>query len=97
MSDKDLGQLMVASKDAVFVEGSGKTILRIDAANPSKQDEKTLPEGPSALTLRGPTLYGSAQPELADVLIGVDQVTLAEQSRVTLPFIVGFQRFIFVD
>ena len=97
MSDKYLGALMVASKDAVFVEGSGKAILRIDATNPAKQDEKTLPEGPSALTLRGPTLYGSAQPELADVIIGVDQVTLAEQSRVELPFIVGFQQFVFVD
>lgn len=97
VSDKYLGSLMVASKDAVYLEGSTRTVLRVDAANPTKQEEKEAPEEPSAFAFRGTDLFMLTQPELAVEVIGLDPATLSQKSRLELPILYTVDRFALVE
>ena len=95
--DKLLGAVMVASKDAVYVDGTEGSMVRVDAAMPSNQEEKTFPLPPDCLALHKGTLFGSSVPVLAAVMVGADPVTLMEKSRIESPYLFNFDRFAFVE
>lgn len=93
---KFLGSLLVATDDAVYVGGIDKDVLRVDAKTPTTQEEKTFPESPDWLAVSGNTLDGTASPSIGSLLIGADGATFAETSRVSLAYLYGFSKFVFV-
>ena len=99
---KYLGQEMVATKDAAFLEGTnGSTttdVLRVDNANTDTQVEKTFPEPPDTMTVMGTTLYIAAAPgySVSSDLLSFDDTNVTQQSKTTIPYLYSVDKFVFV-
>lgn len=91
-----LGEQMVASATAVVMDKPGETVLRVDAADPAKQEEKTLADSPDAFILHDGTLYATVRHDLSANLLTLDQATLAESKRVELPPLSSIDELVFV-
>lgn len=91
-----LGEQMVASATAVVMDKPGETVLRVDVADPSKQEEKTLADAPDAFILHEGTLYATVRHDLSANLLTLDQTTLAESKRTPLPPFSSIDELVFV-
>lgn len=91
-----LGEQMVASATAVVMDKPGETVLRVDVADPTKQEEKTLADAPDAFILHDGTLYATVRHDLSANLLTLDQTTLAESKRTPLPPLSSIDELVFV-
>jgi hypothetical protein len=91
-----LGEQMVASATAIVMDKPGTTVLRVDAADPTKQEEMTFADAPDAFILHDGALYATVRHDLSANLLTLDPSTLAESKRVELPLFSGVDELVFV-
>lgn len=71
-------------------------MLRVDAKTPTTQDAKTFSEDADWLAFRDGKIYGCASPRVDSFMIAADATSLAELNRVSLPYLYGLTKFVFV-
>lgn len=92
-----LGERMIASADAVYLDQPGEKLLRVDAKDPTKQIEKTFTDSPDYLFFSGGSLYTIVVPDLSPVIVALDPATLDEKQRTETDLIGGIDALSFVE
>ena len=92
-----LGEQMVASSTSIVMNEPGEKVLRIDATDPTKQIEATIPDEPDTFVFHAGVLYASVKPSLKSAsLLTLDETTLTEKSRLELPVLANVDEIVFV-
>ncbi len=91
-----LGERMVVTKTAVVLDKPGTSLLRVDVADPSKQEEKTIADSPDALVVHDGVLYATVRTDLVADLVVLDEPALTEKGRTELPPLSSIDEFVFV-